>query len=621
MKRLLLILPFLFFSTLLSAQIDGSDSLSVLIAYEKGLNFTEKQVDSIAWYADFADRIWTKSHYPPARMYSLRLYGFYYENKADYRRAIDYYLQTLDESRRINNREMQIHSLTDLTVMYTEMKQPRKALDTYLECVQLRKASADSSTLVTSLINLGPLYNKVGLHDSALFILQEGLRYGKPLEDRGVEDLSNLYNNLGQTYYYLGNYDMALFYFKGNYRRHLKAGSDLTAKATQWFDVLNMADAFTRQGVSMDSAQLYAYKALDLATQLNSRSKISDSYGILSKMAYGKHDFKMAYDYQTRWYNLDTALVNGETYKAIAELEERYEARQRENENLRLAGEVAQEKFHNRIILMMAGFMLVIAVIAGLAFVVKRKVNRQLQATNDLVVRQNERLSELNYEKNSLISIVSHDLSTPFASIGMWAQLLQSDTSNLHPDQVKALRRIEQATGYGEKLIRHILDVEKAETNQHKVQLENLDLSEFAETMVEGFRPTAMKKNVGLHLDTPDRPVLILSDRQLLTRMVDNLLSNAVKYTAPGKQVWMTVSEEKDRISIRLRDEGVGIEADELPRLFSKYSKISTQPTNGEPSTGLGLSIVKRICEELNGEIGCESVVGEGSVFTVVFKK
>jgi len=313
--------------------------------------------------------------------------------------------------------------------------------------------------------------------------------------------------------------------------------------------------------------------------------------------------------------------VNGETYKAIAELEEKYEARERENEKLLLQGEVTQQKFHSRIMLIMTISLLLIAIAAALAFLTKRRVNKKLQATNDLVMRQNERLSELNYEKNSLISIVSHDLSTPFASIGMWSQLLQTETDNLTPEQKKALSRIEQATNYGEKLIRHILDVEKAETNQHKLRLENMDLRIFTESIVEEFLPTATKKNIQLHLDFDSKSLYFLSDRQLLSRMLENLLSNAIKYSSAGKQIWISVSEEKDAVSIKVRDEGVGIEPDELPHLFSKYSKISSQPTNGEPSTGLGLAIVKRIVEELNGEISCESSVGKGSVFTVVLKK
>lgn len=616
MKRLQFLFLLLIVHSTLPAQVD---TIGILTAYEKGMNFTEAQVDSISYYADYIDKAVQKVDYPKAKVLALRLHGFYYENKADYKRAIDFYLQTLDRARSIDDIGHQINALTDLAVMYTEMKQPRKAKEVYLECVRLNKRRGDAASLVTSYINMAPLYNHLGLYDSALLFLNEGLRIGKPLEDRGKEDLSNLYNNLGQTYYFLKNYDKSIVYFAGNYKRHLSA-QGLNGKATLWFDVLNLADSYTQKGV-FDSAGKYAALAMNLANQLNSRGKQSDTYQVLSKLAQRRGDYKKAYDYQTKWYELDTAIVNGETYKAIAELEAKYEARQHENEMLLLQGEITQQKFHTRIMLILSISLLLIAILAALALIIKRKVNRKLQATNDLVTRQNERLSELNYEKNSLISIVSHDLSTPFASIGMWAQLLQVDASNLTAEQKKALSRIEQATAYGEKLIRHILDVEKVQTNQHKLQLENLDLRIFSESVIDTFQNAADKKNIQLHLDCPKKSLYFLSDRQLLSRMLENLLSNAIKYTDQGKKVWMSVSEEKDAISIKVRDEGVGIEKDELPHLFSKYSKISSEPTNGEPSTGLGLSIVKRICEELNGQISCESCPGEGSIFTVVLKK
>jgi signal transduction histidine kinase len=611
---LVLLLTIFYFKP--SAQVDTG---GILAAYKKGMSYTEAQADSISFYAEFIDHAIERVNYPKARVLALRLHGYFYENKADYKLAIDYYLQTLDQAQKIGDIDHEINALTDLTVIYTEMKQPQKAKEVYLDCVALHKQQGDAPGLVSAYINLAPLYNHLGLYDSALYFLKEGLRIGKPLEERGKEDLSNLYNNLGQTYYFLKDYDKAIVYFAGNYKSHL-AKQGLNAKATLWFDVLNLADAYTQKG-RLDSASKFVSMAMNLAGELNSKGKLSDTYQILSSLAQRKGEYKKAFEYQSKWYQLDTAIVNGETYKAIAELEAKYEARQRENEMLLLQGEISQQKFHTRIMLIASASLLIVAIVAALAFVLKRKVNQQLQATNDLVTRQNERLSELNYEKNSLISIVSHDLSTPFASIGMWTQLMQSDIGNLTIEQKKSISRIEQATAYGEKLIRHILDVEKVQTNQHKLELENLDLRIFSESIIDVFQPAAAKKNIRLRLECPEKSLYFLSDRQLMTRMLENLLSNAIKYTERGKNVWMSVSDEKDAVSIKVRDEGVGIDKDELPHLFSKYSKISSQPTNGEPSTGLGLSIVKRICEELNGQISCESSPGEGSIFTVVLKK
>jgi signal transduction histidine kinase len=597
-----------------------ADSGTLRHIYYHAMKLTEARADSIGYYADYISHSYDKDRWPPARIMSLRLYGYYFENKANYTKAIDYYLQALEAARKSKYIEHQTEILADLAAVYTsDMKQPQKAKEIYQECVRLNRQLGDAHSLLNSYINLGAIYNRLGLYDSALILLNEGLRIGKPLEAKGTDDLTDLYNNMGNSYYYLKKYDQSIAYFRDNYN-HDMSGQSPSRLADVWLDVLNMADSYSEKG-SYDSAGKYADLALQLAHQLNSKSKESDSYQVLAQLAQHRGDYKRAWEYQGKWYSLDTALVNGETYKAIAELQEKYEARERENEKLVLQSEIVQQKFHYRFVLIMAISLLLIAIAAAMAFVIKRKANRQLQATNDLIVRQNERLSELNHEKNSLISIVSHDLSTPFATISMWQQLLLNEKDNLTDSQRKALERIAQATHYGEKLIRHILDVEKAQNNQNKLQLENLDLRIFIESHLDNFIPAAASKNIRLHLDCPSRSIYFLSDRQLLGRMLDNLLSNAIKYTSTGKNVWMSISEEKDAVSIKVRDEGVGILPDELPHLFSKYSKISSQPTSGESSTGLGLAIVKRICEELNGQISCESSHGEGSVFTVVLKK
>ena len=594
------------------------DSTAITRIYYRAIHLTD--ADSVKYYADYISHLYPNGNNADVNIMSLRLYGWYYETRGEFTKALNNYYQALDSARRHKYVERQTELLADLAAVYTsDMKQPQKAKDIYLECVRLSKQLGDPHSLIQAYCNLGAIYNRLGDHDSALVLLKEGLRIGLPLEQKGEENLFDIYNNIGNTYYYQKNYDAAIAWFRINYGRD-QASVLPSHLADLWVDALNLADAYSEKGV-YDSAAKFGALSLQLAIQQDSKSKQSDSYQILSTLARHRGDYKKAWEYQSKWYELDTALVNKETYKSIAELEQKYEARKRENEKLVLQGVITQQRFHNRIVTIMAISLLLIAIAAAILFMIKRNANRQLSSTNDLIMRQNEKLSELNYEKNSLISIVSHDLSTPFATISMWQQLLQNEQENLSSSQRKALDRIGQATHYGEKLIRHILDVEKAQTNQHKVQLENLDLRIFTESVLDDFNPVAARKDIQLHLDCPDRTLYILSDRQLLGRMLENLLSNAIKYTAAGKHVWISVSEEKDAIHIRIRDEGVGIQADELPHLFSKYSKISSRTTAGEASTGLGLSIVKRICEELNGKVSCESSPGKGSVFTVVLKK
>jgi signal transduction histidine kinase len=594
-----------------------TDSSYVWSVYRRAMSLDESNVDSISVYADLVHSASRHSAYPGGLYLELRLRGFYFENKSEYEKAIDYYFQSLQEARRAGSVTNERTALTDLAAVYTsDLKRPDKAKEFYVQCVDLTKKGGDIKSLVAAYTNLGAIYNRLGLYDSALLFMGEGLRLGKPLEEKGEDDLTSLYNNMGNSYYEKKDYDQSIYYFMKDYRHHSiqKNLPDI------WLDVLNLADAYTEKSL-FGPASRFADSSLLIARQLHSRSKEADSYSIGAKLFARKGEYRKAYEYLQNWYRLDTAMVNEDTYRNIAELQEKFHARERENEKLLLEAEVARAKFNNRIILIAAVGLLLTGIFAFVAFFIKINANRKLKKTNDLITRQNEKLADLNHEKNTLISIVSHDLSTPFATIDMWSQLLESDGSSFSQEQQKALSRIRHSTGYGQQLIRNILDVEKADISQRKLDLESIDLHQFAQGVVEEFQQAAAAKNIHIHLDLPGQPVFLISDRQLMSRICENLLSNAIKFSHPGKRVWVQVGEERDAILITVRDEGVGIPRDELPRLFNKYGNISSRPTQQENSNGLGLSIVKRIVRELNGDIRCESEIGLGSLFTVILKK
>ena len=317
MKRL----SFLSLLLIHSALFAQLDTVALQRVYYRAIHLSENKVDSIRYYADHVGHANANGAWPPAAVMSLRMYGFYSESKGYFTRALDYYYEALAGARKQGNIERQTELLTDLAAVYTQdTKQPQKAKDLYVECVRLYKKMGDGHSLLNSYVNLSAIYNHLGLHDSALILLQEGLRIGRPYELRGEEDLTSLYNNLGNTYYHLKRYNESIAYFKYNYKNNL-AGHAPSRLSDVWLDVLNLADTYTEKGV-FDSAARYGDTALLLARQLDdSKSKQSDSYQVLSKLEQRKGDYKKAWEYQAKWYALDTALMNRETYKAVAELE------------------------------------------------------------------------------------------------------------------------------------------------------------------------------------------------------------------------------------------------------------------------------------------------------------
>ncbi|MEO5685599.1 MAG: tetratricopeptide repeat protein [Chitinophagaceae bacterium] len=598
----------------LSARPQRVDSNYLKSLYDRCIDFDETKADSLIICADFILKEANRLHYDRGEVLSSRLRGLAEDLKGDYGKAIEYYFQSLDAARKLHASNYEVAAINDLAYVYVNTKQPDKAKEMYLQCVKLSERENDLSSIITAYGNLGAIYNQLKQPDSALYYLNKGLALAKPHEPH--LDVSSFYSNIGNVYYEKKMYSKALVNFQRNYFLHKKDHDD----ADLWIDKLNLADVFIEMK-SYDSAYVYGMQALQQAQDMHARSKEADSYSMLSKLYFRKGDYKNAYDLQQKWYTIDTSLVNAGTNEAIAGLQERFNAKEREQDNKLLQTQIEKAHFRNKAITLLALAAGIIAVIIALLLIQKRRANTKLQYKNNFINRQNEKLAELNYEKNSLISIVSHDLSTPFAAIKMWLNILDDDASNLTTDQKKAVERIRQSSGKGELLIRSILDVEKAETNQHKIELENFDLKVFVERIVSDFQPAASGKNIQLHFETADKHIYMVSDKQLVSRICENLFSNAIKYSLPNKNVWISLSDANDAVNIKVKDEGVGISQDELPNLFSKYSKISSKPTAGEASTGLGLSIVKRIVQELNGSVFCESEPGKGSLFTVVLKK
>jgi signal transduction histidine kinase len=582
--------------------------------YDRCLDFSEEKIDSIKYYAAYIEKEAAGLKFNKGPVLSLRLKGLYEDLNNNYGKAIEYYLQSLEEARRLNAPEYQMSALSDLAIVYSVIKEPAKAKEFYVQCAALVKARGEIGSLVNTYNNLAVIYTQLKQYDSARILLNDAIRISRGHEN--TIDLTSIYNNLGNVCFREKKFDEALVFFRRNYFKHHSQNNT----AGLWVAVLNLADVFIEKKM-FDSAIYYTDHSMKLAKQLGSKSKEADSYSILAKLHENQGDYNKAYQYLKEWYSLDTSIVHTETYRTIAELQERFNAREREAENNLLLARVEKERIRTRGFILLAVLLGVIGILIAVGLVAKRRANQRLQATNDLIIQQNEKLSELNHEKNSLISIVSHDLNTPFATIQIWSRILGNDAGNLTDEQLKALDKIIQASTYGEEMISRILDIEKTDIGEHKMQLENFDLTIFTEQVIDGFRPVAAEKNIRLHSELPGRKLYILSDRQLVSRICANLLSNAIKYTPRGKNVWISVNDLQESISIKVRDEGVGIDKEELPYLFSKYSKISSQPTEGEPSTGLGLSIVKRIVEEINGKIFCESQPGEGTLFTVILKK
>ncbi|MHB8136670.1 MAG: hybrid sensor histidine kinase/response regulator, partial [Anaerolineaceae bacterium] len=220
-----------------------------------------------------------------------------------------------------------------------------------------------------------------------------------------------------------------------------------------------------------------------------------------------------------------------------------------------------------------------------------------------------------NLAKSEFLSSMSHELRSPLNAILGFAQLLETDTQPLSFVQKQNIAQILQAGWHLLKLIDEILDLAKVESGQVPLSPEPVSLAEvFLEchSMVE-----SQAKQFGIHLSFPkfETPVFVRADRIRIIQVITNLLSNAIKYNKLLGTVEINFAKLKPGlVRISIRDTGIGLTASQISQLFQSFNRLG-QESSGVEGTGIGLVVAKRLIELMGGEIGVESVVGEGSIF------
>ncbi len=168
-------------------------------------------------------------------------------------------------------------------------------------------------------------------------------------------------------------------------------------------------------------------------------------------------------------------------------------------------------------------------------------------------------------------------------------------------------------------MISRILDVRGIETKSVPLNFEKINLGGLLKDIHDHYQPIASNKSIQLHLTTVKSFADL--DESYARQIFENLISNAIKFSPPETNVFIKLTEENGSWITEVQDEGPGLTKEDQRKLFGKFQRLSAEPTAGESSIGLGLSIVKRYVDEMEGEVWCESVAGGGARFLVSFPK
>lgn len=245
----------------------------------------------------------------------------------------------------------------------------------------------------------------------------------------------------------------------------------------------------------------------------------------------------------------------------------------------------------------------------------KGRLVSELTAQNAAIQRQNQELARLNELKNMFLGIAAHDLRSPLGVIQMALTFLLDYHATLPDDEREVLiKEAEEQVENMLVMINELLDITQIEAGELELMNSMIDVADFLAEAVNDHDRVARHK--GTQVVLGEVPAgLVEGDPFRLRQVIDNLLSNAIKFSPPGSTVHVWAARGADEWRIYVRDQGPGISQADRERLFQHFARLSARPTGGERSTGLGLSITRRIVQQHGGTIEVESAEGTGATF------
>ncbi len=532
------------------------------------------------------------------------------------------------------------------------MKQQGK----YDEALSYYKRGLDAKEKSGEKVGISNAYNAIGeIHylqknyQRALEYHSNALRIRQELNNR--HGIATSLNALGRIYLDQNKPTLAYNYFMGamSIRIELHDGLGQIAVASNISRALQKQTKFTE-------ALHYAERALAQADSLNALAHRHTALGRIAEVYEAMGKYSEAMRYFREMMAAKDSMYRDESIKRVAEVETRYQVEKKEQEIQILLEREANNRVQLLALAVGVGLLtLLIAVLVNRNRLKERTTEEiqqrrkeleerslALEQSNALLLEKNlqladlnDRLNQVSKDKDEFLSIATHDLKNPLSSILLTANVgerLAEELENQgNGDMLRqSFERIYTQSKYMLDIINTLLNLHRIETQGLSPNIEMLSANAMLEEAVSALQQSADAKYMKLHVQYMPRITFFQGDRILVSSVLYNLLSNAIKYTPKAKNIYCSITIEQvpetdstdkhtQQVVFAIRDEGPGLTIEDQEKLFTKFAKMSSRPTGGENSTGLGLSIAKKMMDAMHGSIACKSEYGFGSEFSVRF--
>jgi PAS domain S-box-containing protein len=250
----------------------------------------------------------------------------------------------------------------------------------------------------------------------------------------------------------------------------------------------------------------------------------------------------------------------------------------------------------------------------------RKRQEEEIRQKNRELETQNLRVQEANRMKSEFLANMSHELRTPLNGIiGFTEFMIDEKPGPLNAKQKEYLTDVLNSGNHLLQLINDVLDLAKVEAGKMEMFPETFSIRKVMDEICSIIAPSAKKKNITIETALSIEADIVTLDPQKFKQVLYNLISNAVKFTNPGGLVKIVTEAHTDnQLRVQVIDTGIGIHQEDFPRLFQEFQQLDSSVARHHEGTGLGLTLTKKIVEYQQGSINVESIVGQGSTFTVL---
>ena len=242
----------------------------------------------------------------------------------------------------------------------------------------------------------------------------------------------------------------------------------------------------------------------------------------------------------------------------------------------------------------------------------------ELRKSHRALEDSNEKLKEINFNKDKFFSIIAHDLRAPFHGILGFSEVLETEIEDLDEKGIRDIAGYLRSTAHATfRLLENLLQWAMSEGGAIIYRPQDVQIEQVFQTVFEVLGAMAQKKNVILHNEADPR-LTVFVDLNMMTSVLQNLTSNAVKFTRSGGHVYLSAHKVDEEIHITVRDTGIGMPEEQIREFFMRQQPKSIKGTDGEKGTGLGLLLCRQFVEKNNGRIEINSKPNEGTTFTIM---